>query len=127
MAIYTTLNSSLNFGLMLGLGVALHNIPLGMSITSLFYSDGKTKNKAILVSLLVSLSTFVGGLVTLIFARGVLSEFIRGVILCITLGMLIYIIVFELFPHMQESKNKKNTILGTIIGITLLILSTLFE
>lgn len=127
MAIYTSLNSSIKFGMLLGIGVALHNIPLGMSITSLFYKNKKTKNKAILVSLLVSLSTFVGGLMTLIFAGGVLDEFSKGIILCITLGMLIYIVVFELFPHMQESKNKKNTILGTVIGIVLLVLSTLFE
>lgn len=127
MAIYTSLSSSLKFGGMLGLGVALHNIPLGMSITSLFYKNGKDNKKAILVSLIVSLSTFVGGLITYVFAGAILADFYRGVILAITLGMLIYIVLFELLPHMVENKNKKSIILGMIIGMTLLILSTLFE
>ena len=127
MAIYTSLSSSLKFGGMLGLGVALHNIPLGMSITSLFYKNGKDNKKAILVSLIVSLSTLVGGLITYVFAGAILADFYRGVILAITLGMLIYIVLFELLPHMVENKNKKSIILGMIIGMTLLILSTLFE
>lgn len=127
MAIYTSLSSSLKFGGMLGLGVALHNIPLGMSITSLFYKNGKDNKKAILVSLIVSLSTFVGGLITYVFAGAILADFYHGVILAITLGMLIYIVLFELLPHMVENKNKKSIILGMIIGMTLLILSTLFE
>lgn len=127
MAIYTSLSSSLKFGTILGVGVALHNIPLGMSITSLFYNNGKNNKKAILMSLLVSLSTFLGGLITFIFAGAILNEFYRGIILSITLGMLIYIVLFELLPHMVENKNKNNVILGMLIGITLLILSTFFE
>lgn len=127
MAIYTSLSSSLKFGTILGIGVALHNIPLGMSITSLFYNNGKNNKKAILMSLLVSLSTFIGGLITFIFAGAILNEFYRGIILSITLGMLIYIVLFELLPHMVENKNKNNVVLGMLIGITLLILSTFFE
>lgn len=127
MAIYTSLSSSLKFGTILGVGVALHNIPLGMSITSLFYNNGKNNKKAILMSLLVSLSTFIGGLITFIFAGAILNEFYRGIILSITLGMLIYIVLFELLPHMVENKNKNNVVLGMLIGITLLILSTFFE
>ena len=127
MAIYTSLSSSLKFGTILGVGVALHNIPLGMSITSLFYNNGKNNKKAILMSLLVSLSTFLGGLITFIFAGAILNEFYRGIILSITLGMLIYIVLFELLPHMVENKNKNNVVLGMVIGITLLILSTFFE
>ena len=69
----------------------------------------------------------VGGLITFVFAGAILSDFYRGVILAITLGMLIYIVLFELLPHMIENKNKKSVILGMLIGMTLLILSTLFE
>ena len=127
MAIYTSFSSSLKFGGMLGLGVALHNIPLGMSITSLFYKNGKENRKAIFVSLIVSLSTFIGGLVTFVFTGAILEDFYRGIILAITLGMLIYIVLFELLPHMVENKNRKSVILGMLIGMFLLILSTLFE
>lgn len=121
MAVYTSLNTSLNFGLMLALGVALHNIPLGMSITSFLYHQGK--KKAIIYSLFVSLATFFGGLTILVFNDLIIDEFIRGVILSITLGMLVYIIIFELLPHILKNKNKLKSILGIIVGIIIFSIS----
>lgn len=126
MAIYTSLSSSLQFGSMLAVGVAFHNIPLGMSITSLFYKNGKENKKAIIVSILVSSTTILGGLLMFIFSGYTLNEFIRGIILAITLGMLIYIILFELLPHILENKNKKSVIVGISLGVILLLISSLF-
>ena len=125
MAVYTSLESSLKLGSLLGIGVALHNIPLGMSITSFAYRKGKYK--ALLLSLLVSLSTFIGGFITFLFADGVISGLWEGIILTVTLGMLIYIIIFELLPHIIENKKKVITYIGIIVGILLLFISTLFE
>lgn len=127
MAIYTSFNSSMTFGSMLGFGVALHNIPLGMSITSMFYKNSKDNVKAVVISLLVSLSTFLGGLIAIVFSEIILVEFYRGAILSITLGMLIYIVLFELLPHILENKNKKNICLGIILGIVLITLSSMLS
>lgn len=124
MAIYTSLDTSLKFGTLLGIGVALHNIPLGMSITSFFYNKGKSK--ALLLSLIVSLSTFLGGLTITIFNGFIINDFIRGIILSLTLGMLVYIVVFELLPHIIENKNKKMSIIGISTGIIILLISKLF-
>jgi ZIP family zinc transporter len=124
MAIYTSIDTSLKFGSLLGFGVALHNIPLGMSVASFFYSKGKLKS--LLISLVVSLSTFFGGLTLVIFSNFIINEFIRGIILSITLGMLVYIVMFELLPHILENKNKKNSIIGIFVGILILLISTLF-
>lgn len=122
MAIYASINNSIKFGSLLGLGVALHNIPLGMSISSFFYSKGKVKT--ILLSLVVSLSTFLGGLTLVLFKDFIINDFVRGIILSITLGMLLYIVIFELLDHILE--NKKNSIVGIILGILILLVSTLF-
>lgn len=121
MAVYTSLNTSFDFGIMLALGVALHNIPLGMSITSFLYNEG-TK-KALIYSLFVSLATFIGGLTLIIFNNLIINEFIRGLILSITLGMLVYIIIFELLPHILKSKNKLKSISGIIVGIIIFSIS----
>lgn len=123
MVIYTSFNGELKFGVVLGLGVALHNIPLGMSITSFSYKKGKYK--ALLLSLIVSLSTFVGGLVAFIFKGVLIDEMLSGIILSITVGMLAYIVLFELLGHILEIKNKKSTYFGIIIGILILVLSVL--
>ena len=123
MVIYTSFNGELKLGVVLGLGVALHNIPLGMSITSFSYKKGKYK--ALLLSLIVSLSTFVGGLVAFIFKGVLIDEMLSGIILSITVGMLAYIVLFELLGHILEIKNKKSTYFGIIIGILILVISVL--
>lgn len=124
MAIYTSFNTSVKFGLLLSIGVALHNIPLGMSITSMFYKSGKDNKKALFMSLIVSLSTFIGGLIAWIFSGFMFEDFSKGLILSITLGMLVYIVLFELLEHVLEIKNKKITITGILLGFSLLIIST---
>ena len=123
MVIYTSYNGEVRFGILLGLGVAMHNIPLGMSITSFFYEKGR--GKALLLSLIVSLSTFIGGLFAFIFKGIFIDEIISGILLSITLGMLVYIVLFELLPHIIEEKDKKSTLGGILFGILLLLISTL--
>ena len=125
MAVYSTLVNSIKMGIFVCLGVGVHNIVLGMVITSFFYKFNNNKQKTLLIMLLVSLSTFLGGILSLLI--GTTSELIEGIILAITLGMLIYITIFELLPHIIESKNKKNSIIGITLGIIILIISLLFE
>ena len=59
--------------------------------------------------------------------NNLLNEFIIGGLICITLGMLIYIIIFELIPHIIHSKNKLLSLIGVLIGIFIIILSSIFE
>ncbi len=120
--LYVTFLSSLKMGILLAIGVGLHNIPLGMSISSMFYKD-KKKYNTLLISIIVSLSTFLGGLLCFILSLDLIGDFVLGIILSLTLGMLIYIVVFELLAHIYRMKDKKTTIVGTVIGMLLLILS----
>jgi len=125
MAVYATVNNSLESGLLMCLGIGLHNIPLGMVITSTFYKANNNKIKTWIIISLVSLSTFVGGLIMLLLSGTLVNELILGILLSITLGMLIYITIFELLPKIIEMKNKKNCIFGLLTGV-ILILITLF-
>ena len=112
MAVYNTVNSSLDLGILLSLGVGLHNIPLGMAISSTFYTSLKNKKKTNLIIILISLSTFLGGLIIII-----------SILLSITIGMLIYINIIELLPRLIKYKNKKMVLISTLIGIILLFIS----
>ena len=75
------------------------------------------------ISLIVSLATFIGGL--FMFILGGVNELIEGILLGLTLGMLIYISIFELFHQIYHMKNKKIAITGIVIGIILLLVSVL--
>lgn len=124
MAIYSIVSESSKIGFLVALGVGLHNIPMGMIISSTMQNDNKRK-KFVLLSL-ACLSTFVGGILMSLISS-LLNEVVIGTLICITLGMLIYIIIFELIPHILHSKNKVLSLVGIVIGILIIIISRLFE
>lgn len=125
MAVYNTVTTNLNLGLMMCIGVGLHNIPLGMVITSTFYKYNNSINRTLGASFIISISTFLGGLMMYLLS-GMISTLLLGILLTITLGMLCYIIVFELFPHVMDHKKELTTWIGMILGILILFISKLF-
>lgn len=127
MAVYGTVSSSTSMGLLMSLGVGLHNIPLGMAITSTVYQTSKDKKKTLFLLLAIALSTFVGGILMFIFRGELLNNIVLGVLLSVTSGMLIYIILFELLPHIMEAKKKKNAVIGMILGALIFLISMIFE
>jgi ZIP family zinc transporter len=127
MAVYSSLTSSLSLGVLVSIGVGLHNIPMGMVITSTFYKANNNIRKTMFMIFIISISTFVGGLIMYFNSGFLINDTILGILLSITMGMLIYIIIFELLPHIIHSENKKKDILGIILGILLIVISVLFE
>lgn len=126
-AVFSSVNSSLSLGLLISLGVGLHNIPIGMVITSTIYKANKSIKETMWVILIISMSTFVGGLI-LYFNRNLLiNNTILGIFLSLTLGMLTYIAIFELLPHIIENKNKKQSIIGILVGIILMFVSLIIS
>lgn len=123
MAIYNTFNTSINLGILLSIGVGLHNIPLGMVLSSTFYKSLSNKKKSNVIIFLISTSTFVGGLIMCIFNNVFKNEFIIGLLLSITVGMLVYINIIEILPKLIKSKDKKMIITSIIVGILILFVS----
>lgn len=126
MAIYTLYTNDATSGIMASIGVGLHNIPLGMVISSTFYQSNKNKKKTFMIILGISLSTFVGGAIMYLFNVNSVMDMIEAASLTITLGMLIYISVMELFPKIIHTEYKKTTVLGVVLGILLLLITLLF-
>lgn len=125
MSLYLVTSTSFTSGILLCIGVGLHNIPMGLVIASTLVGSNYSKKKVLKISLIVSLSTFIGGLI--MFIAGGVSELAEGILLGLTLGMLIYISVFELAHQIYHMKNKKIAGIGIFIGIVLLIISTILE
>jgi len=121
--LYSTLVMSLSSGIMMGLAIGIHNIPLGMVIASTFYKKTNSKLKTMLISIGISLSTFVGALLAYICSGYVMTELIEGILLGVTLGMLVYITCFELLDQIKEIQNKKFSIGIIILGIIIMLIS----
>lgn len=122
MAIYLTSANDLNLGIMMALGVGLHNIPLGIIITTTLTNERNTfKYLFCIISLF--LSSFIGGLLLYLLSINTVSDIVIGSLLALTIGMLLYIIIFELYPKVKKTTNKKITLIGLISGVILAIIS----
>lgn len=124
MTVYSVALESLRQGALLSLGVGLHNIPMGMLIYSSL--EKERQGKRYLILSLAALSTFFGGLLmTLISAW--LNEFFIGFLISVALGMILYIIFFELIPDLLRRKHWRLSVVGIVCGVLILVAGTLLE
>ena len=121
MAIYLTSANDINLGIMMALGVGLHNIPLGIIITTTLNSD-KNTGKYLFCIISLFISSFLGGLLLYLLNINTVSDIVIGSLLALTIGMLLYIIIFELYPKVKKTTNKKITIIGLITGVIIALI-----
>lgn len=125
MAVYGTILSDTKLGVAVTIGIGFHNIPLGMVIAATFHQSNENLWKTITIISMVSLSTFLGGLIMFFLNISTINPVILGTLLSITLGMLVYITIGELIPRIRESKNRKVCYIGMLVGLMFLLVSTL--
>ena len=123
MSMYVLSHENLSVGLLMALGVGLHNLPLGIEIASgLDVSEGN-KNTTILSMVLLSTSALIGA-----FIMSFLGEFITPtiefILVGVASGMIIYIAIFELLKEMYQYLHKKELWSGISVGIIFLLLMT---
>ncbi len=121
MAIYLTSANDINLGIMMALGVGLHNIPLGIIITTTLNSD-KNTGKYLFCIISLFISSFLGGLLLFLLNINAVSDIVIGSLLALTIGMLLYIIIFELYPKVKKTTNKKITIIGLVTGVIIALI-----
>lgn len=121
-AIFTASCTSVSMGLLMMAGVSLHNIPLGIEIASSF--ENKQKGfLALLFSLLV-LSPFLGGVFVFFLPSGI-SSLLEGYLICLSLGMMLYLVLFELLTEFIAHKDKKASWIGLICGMIIMCVALL--
>lgn len=120
--IYNSVHLGSGTGLLLALGIALHNIPMGMQISATLNEGKAGKNKKIGVYLALVLSTPLGALIMLLLS-GIITEFATGIMIAFAMGTLIYIALFELLKEVLHNKDKSASIIGMAIGLILVIIS----
>ena len=119
--LYSVTLSNSYSGLLLMLSISLHNIPLGFQIGNSI-DHKKYSNYLIFI---LCISALLGALIVIVF--GSLNPLVTNILLSLSLGMLLYILIFELFAEMIHSLEKKPTIYGIIIGIVILLITYLVK
>lgn len=123
MAVYSAVISNTSLGIAITLGIGFHNIPLGMVIAGTFHQSKETLSKTILSIIAVSLSSFIGGLILFFLNLTAVSSIVLGILLSLTLGMLLFIAISELYPRLHALKNKKTAYIGITIGFLIQLIA----
>ncbi len=119
--IYATGLTDLKLGLLMAISVGCHNFPLGIEVAASMDASNHKKFTKYLILFFLIISSSLGAFT--LYVLGIeLNTMIEGILLSITLGMLVYISMFELYPEIKRNKNNKEIKTGLKIGFILSIL-----
>lgn len=115
LAIGSGFESSIKLGLSLAITICFHDIPEGLAMAVPLKKGGMKIRKILWYVILSGVTTALGALVGAIL--GGISETIIGLCLAFAAGAMIYIVSGELTPESNKLYLGKSTVVGNIIGI----------
>lgn len=119
-AIYNVALNDTKAGVLMAIAVGLHNIPFGVEITAMLNETKKGNKQVLLNIILLTFSTVLGALLMMLFNS--VSNFVLGCLMSLTIGMIMYLLLFELLVELGASKNRKHSSAGLIVGIVFMII-----
>lgn len=123
LAIGAGFESSSTLGFKLAIAIALHDIPEGVSISLPLKSAGTSRYKAILITFLSGLTTGIGAFAGSIL--GSISLDLIGISLAFAAGAMLYIVSCELIPESKNMYKGRFASIGNMIGLIMGILAQL--
>jgi zinc and cadmium transporter len=108
-------------GIVSALGVISHELPEGISITSILLHAGFDRPKTILYSSIVALATPLGAILAWCTLRG-LSQEVLGLALAIGAGSFLYIAASDLIPQTHRESSWLNALM-VIVGALVAVLA----
>jgi len=117
LAIGSGFEASTKLGLSLAIAICLHDVPEGISMAVPMKNGGMSKGKVIFYVLLSGITTGIGAFFGAVV--GGISEQIIAICLSFAAGAMLYIVSGELIPESNKLYHGRMTALGNIIGFIL--------
>ena len=114
LAIGSGFGASIKLGLSLAIAICLHDIPEGISMAVPMKNGGMKKGKVIYYVILSGITTGIGALIGTII--GNISEEIISLCLSLAAGAMLYIVSGELIPESNKLYSGKISTIGNILG-----------
>lgn len=122
LAIGSGMEASFKLGINLAIAICLHDIPEGISMAVPMKAGGMSKSKIIIYVILSGITTGIGAFFGAVVGK--ISQGIIGICLSFAAGAMLYIVSGELTPEANNLHRGKLTALGNILGILLGIFAT---
>lgn len=113
----------MRIGQFTALGIAIHNIPEGISVSiPIFYATG-SRRKAFFYSFMSGVAEPVGALIGFAILFPFLSPFLISSLLAFVAGIMIYISLDELLPAAHKYGREHHSLAGLLAGMLVMALS----
>ena len=121
LAIGSGFDASITLGYSLAIAICLHDIPEGISMALPMRGGGMNKIKIIIYVILSGITTGIGALFGTI--AGKISENVIAICLSFAAGAMIYIVSGELIPESNKLYSGKWSVIANVLGIIIGLIS----
>jgi len=125
-AVFFSSVSNAKLGILVALAIAMHNIPEGIAVSMPILYASKSKKKALLYSFLSGIAEPIGAILSFLILYKFLNEFVLGLVLSATAGIMVFISFDELLPYVYKHKNQHLSMLGMFLGMFTISISMYF-
>jgi len=126
MAIFVAGVKDIQLGFAVAVAIAVHNIPLGLAISAPIYNATGSRKRAFLWSFLAGLSGIIGACLAAIVLMPFLSDTVMGFVFAVVGGIIVVIAIDELVPAAKELSHEHSPIVGVIAGMIVAMVSLWF-
>ena len=126
MAVFLSSFSELKLGILLAIAIAIHNIPEGIAVSAPIFHATNSKKKAIQYSFISGIAEPIGAIIAYFVLKPFLNEAILAYIFSIVAGIMVYISFDELLPASFRDNEGHSAILGIVSGMIIVAISLLF-
>jgi ZIP family zinc transporter len=110
-------------GVAIAVAIAIHNIPEGLAVSAPVYAATGSRSKAFFWSFISGLAEPIGACVAAVFLLPFLTPALLGWLLAFVAGVMVYIAFDELIPTSRSYGQEHAAILGVILGMAVMSLS----
>jgi len=103
--------------------IAIHNIPEGLAVAAPIYAATGSRGKALLWSLVSGLAEPAGAAIAGAVLLPFMSPAVLGTMLCVVAGLMVYISLDELLPASRAYGHEHLSIAGVALGMAVMALS----
>lgn len=124
MSTFVASYQNLHVGLTLALAIAVHNIPEGIAVAAPVYAATKSRKQAVWWATLSGLTEPLGAIVAALLIAWIIPPALFGVLFGLVAGMMVFIAVDELLPAAHRYQTDKHqTIYGLLAGMGVVAIS----
>jgi len=123
MATFVGTLEDLQLGLAIAVAIAVHNIPEGLAVSAPIYAATGSRKKAFLWSFLSGISEVVGASLAALILFPFLSEKLMGYVLAAVGGIMVVISLDEILPAAKSFSSEHIPLLGIMSGMMVMMVS----